>query len=775
MTQTFPKCPQYIQARDYDLGSGIGTVGQKTAVRRGEALNRTESALIAGSDTFFIASQFAEDGSDRRDVDISHRGGKPGFVIVAHETLLLFPDYAGNCMFSTLGNIAVDPRCGLLFIDFDTGDSLQLTGEAETLWQPEHVCRFPGAQRVVSFKVEEKVFIEQAFPLTWRFQGYHPVFEQWEGGETVEAIGEPRPPMTLKSVNVSMPKQIHHDGKAVTTGIFKAGVDGRVMLRRLNLEGDGQADLWGHGGAFRAVYVFSHENYGEWARELGRDDFAIGQFGENFTVEGMLEDEVCIGDVFRIGGALVEVSQPRIPCHKLAIKMGIDGFQNRFLEGGRVGFYFRVLEEGQVCAGDEIIPIARDSRRMTVKSVSDLLFFDRENLEATRHALQIPALSHGWKGSFAERLAKAEGSAGGRKGFRNFVVARKEAESETITSFYLEPQDGAPLPSFLPGQFLTLELAIADQEAPLLRTYSLSDSPNPKQYRVSIKRELAPANDAGLPAGVASNHLHDQVGVGATLRIGAPRGKFHLDGDSERAVVLIGGGVGFTPMVSILNTIVQGETARPVWFIHGARNGREHAMGAHVRRLARENENVRVHIRYSQPGSEDVEGRDYDSRGRVDIDLLKQVLPFDDFDFFICGPTPFMRSLYCGLLALGISETRVHYEFFGPGSMLMEEAKPGRPADAPGAEGELTGGAEVTFARSGVIARWDSECESILDLAEAQGLNLPYSCRSGICHTCACEMTAGAVEYLDDLMDEPDPGQVLICCAVPTSNLVLDA
>ena len=675
--QAFPNCPQYIQARDHDLGHDIETIGEKKAVRRGDVLDRTEAAMIAGSDTLFIASQFSE-GDDvwRHGVDVSHRGGKPGFVIVAHESLLLFPDYAGNCMFSSLGNIQVDPRCGLLFIDFDTGDTLQLTGEAEILWEPEHVCRFPGAERVVSFQVEEKIRVERALPMTWRFQGFHSVFETL-GTDGMEAPAPaPRAPMTLKSVNVSMPKDVPHDGNSVTTGIFKERVEGRVMMRRLNLDGDGQADLWGHGGAFCAAYAYSHENYDYWAGELGRDDFAIGQFGENFTVEGMLDDLVCVGDVFRIGDALLEVSQPRIPCYKLALKMGIEGFQNRFLKSGRVGFYFRVLEEGELGAGDDVVLVKRDPRGMTVRQVSDLLYFDKENLSATRQALQIPALSHGWKGSFAERLAKAGTSTVGRKGLRPFVVERKEPESETISSFYLVPEDGAPLAAFLPGQFLTLELDIPGQPTPVIRTYSLSAGPRPEHYRLSIKREPAPVDQPAVPAGLSSNFFHDRVELGATLRVGAPRGKFHLDPDSERAVVLLSGGVGLTPMISMLDAIVHGTAPRPVWFVHGTRNGREHAMGAHVRRLAEENDNVHVHIRYSQPDPDDLEGRDYDSRGRVDVALLKQMLPFDDYDFFICGPTPFMRSLYCDLLSMGISESRIHYEFFGSGSMLTEESKP---------------------------------------------------------------------------------------------------
>jgi ferredoxin-NADP reductase/MOSC domain-containing protein YiiM/predicted pyridoxine 5'-phosphate oxidase superfamily flavin-nucleotide-binding protein len=775
VSQSFPNCPQYIQARAHELSDDIENIGERRTVHRGEALNKAEAAMITRSDTLFIASQFSEDRGDwSHGVDVSHRGGRPGFVMVAHETLLLIPDYSGNCLFNTLGNIAVNPKCGLLFIDFDSGDTLQVTGEAEILWEPEHTQRFPRAERVLAFSVDETLHIERALPLTWAFQGYSPVFDKFQavdiGGETVEAHA----PMKLRSVNVSMPREVTHEGKIVTTGIFKEPVGGRVMLRQLNLDGDGQADLWGHGGAFRAVNVYSFENYAYWARELGRDDFTLGQFGENFTVEGMLEDDIHVGDIFRVGGALVEVSQPRVPCYKLAIKMGIEGFQNKFLASGRVGFYFRVLEEGEVGAGDVIELVKRDPRRMTVTEVSNLLYFDKENLEAARKALEIPALSHGWKGSFEKRLAKAETSAEVREGFRSFVVDRKEPESETITSFYLVPEDGAPLPEFLPGQFLTFELNIPGQPTPVIRTYSLSDSPNSDCYRVSIKRETAPADQPDLPPGLSSNYFHDQVEVGTKLRVGAPRGKFHLDPDSERPVVLLSGGVGLTPMISMMNAIVHSRSQRPVWFIHGARNGREQAMGAHVRRVAGENDNVHVHIRYSQPGPDDIEGRAYDSRGRVDIALLKQVLPFDDYDFFLCGPTPFMRSLYCGLLSLGVSEARIHYEFFGPASALKEEAKPVGKAPVPTAEAELAGGIEVTFARSGVTASWDPACESILDLAERRGLNPDYSCRSGICHTCMCELTEGEVEYLEEPLDKPDPGGVLICCSRPKTRVVIE-
>ncbi|MGI9385225.1 MAG: MOSC domain-containing protein [Methyloligellaceae bacterium] len=775
VVQSFGNCPKYIQARQPTPGGEIESIGEKRPVHRGEALTKDQAAIVARADTLFVASQFSEDVADwSHGVDLSHRGGKPGFVLVAHETLLLLPDYSGNCMFNTLGNIAINPKCGFLFIDFDTGDTLQLTGEAEILWEPAHTRRFPGAKRVLAFSVEEALQIERALPFSWAFQGYSPVLEKFETVDTECDAAAQLPPMKLKSVNVSMPKDIVHNGKAVTTGIFKEPVEGRVMLRRLNLDGDGQADLWGHGGAFRAVYAYSFENYAYWAHELGRDDFTVGQFGENFTVEGMLEDDIRVGDVFRVGSALVEVSQPRVPCYKLAIKMGKEGFQNQFLASGRMGFYFHVLEEGEVGAGDTIQLVKRDPRAMTVHEVNDLLYFDKENLTGTAKALDIPALSHGWKGSFEERLAKSAAPAETRERYRYFVVDRKELESETITSFYLVPEDDAALPRFLPGQFLTFELSIPGQPKPVLRTYSLSDSPNSDHYRVSIKRESAPADRPDLMPGLSSNYFHDQVGIGTRIRVGAPRGKFHLDQDSERAVVLLSGGVGLTPMIGMMNAIVRSGARRPVWFIHGARNGREHAMGTHVRQMVADNENLHAHIRYSQPEADDIEGRDFDSRGRVDIALLKQVLPFDDYEFYLCGPTPFMRSMYCGLLSLDVSEKRIHYEFFGPGSILKEDTKPIAPAKVPTAETELAGGIQVTFARSGVTTGWDPACESILDLAERHGLNPDYSCRSGICQTCMCALVEGEVEYLEDPLDEPDPGCVLICCSRPKTNLVIE-
>ena len=578
--------------------------------------------------------------------------------------------------------------------------------------------------------------------------------------------------MKLLSVNVSLPKEITFKGKTVRTGIFKEPVEGRVGVKTLNLEGDGQADLLGHGGPFRAVYVYSFDNYAYWEGELGRSDFTFGQFGENLTVEGMLDQDVHVGDIFRIGTVLVQVTQPRVPCYKLAIKMGVEGFYQQLLDSGRLGFYFRVLEEGEVGAGDVIERTRVDPIGMPITEVNKLMYFDRDNLEGAKKSLRVEALSPGWRTTFEGRLAKAELSTGIQEKLRTFIVDRKVAESETISSFYLLPQDGKPLAPFLPGQFLPLKLDIAGQYKPVLRTYSLSDSPDRDYYRLTIKREPAPPDRPDLYPGVSSTYFHDEVEPGSKLSAKSPRGKFFLDAQAETPVVLLSAGVGLTPLISMLNAIVEAGSNRPVWFIHGSRNGSEHVMGAHVRQVAAENSNVRVHIRYSRPSSEDTVGGDYDETGYVDIDLVKRLVSSQDVDFYLCGPTPFMKSLFEGLLDWKVSESRIHYEFFGPASALKERAKVA-PAKRAAQVAECCEEIEVAFSKSSIMANWNPSFESILDLAEANGLSPDYSCRSGICHTCICELEEGEVEYVLEPLEPPDEGSVLICCSKPKTNVVV--
>jgi len=579
--------------------------------------------------------------------------------------------------------------------------------------------------------------------------------------------------MKLLSVNVSLPRETEYKGKIVKTGIFKEPVEGRVKVNTLNIEGDGQADLLSHGGIYRAVYVYSYDNYAYWEKELNRKDFTIGQFGENFTVEGMLDDEIHVGDRFRIGSAFFEVTQPRVPCYKLAIKMEVEGFYNQILSSGRLGFYFRVLEEGDVGAGDVIEKVSEDPVGLTITEVNNLMYFDKDNFDDMRKTLRVKALSPGWGKSFEDRMAKAEISEMTQEKYRTLIVTKKIPESETITSFYLVPEDGKPLSSFMPGQFLPLKLDIPGQYKPVYRTYSISDSPDKDYYRLTIKREPVPPDRPDLYPGVSSNYFHDQVEPGTKLLAKSPRGKFFLDPKAESPVVLLSAGVGLTPLVSMLNAIVESDSKRPTWFIHGARNGREHALGIHVRALTKESEDLNVHIRYSKPMPYDIQGNDYDDKGYVDIELLKRILPNSDFNFYLCGPAPFMKSLFSGLLDWGVSEYKIHYEFFGPASLLKERVKVATPKRVAAAS-ECCGEIEVTFSHSGVNANWNPSLESILDLAEANGLSPDYSCRSGICHTCMCKLEDGEIEYIEEPLDPPEPGCILICCSKPKTNIVID-
>jgi ferredoxin-NADP reductase/MOSC domain-containing protein YiiM len=578
----------------------------------------------------------------------------------------------------------------------------------------------------------------------------------------------------LLSVNVSLPKEVRYNGNTIATGIFKDPVDGRVMVGTLNIEGDGQADLKVHGGRDMAVYAYPVEHYAFWEKELGRQGFPFGQFGENLTVQGISENVLRVGDIFRVGGTLLQITQPRIPCYKLALRMGESlDFPKRFQESGRLGFYLRVLEEGEIGAGDTLELIDTDGHSVTIAEFIRIYLHETHDPASLRRVLASRDLGDAWRIYLEKMLEKAEPtlSPSGWEGYRTFIVDRKIPESETITSFYLVPADDQALPAFKPGQFLTFRLALPGQSKPITRTYTISDRPNPDYYRLSIKRETPPAHQPDAPPGLSSNYFHRDVEPGTTLCVKAPRGEFWLDPNDDTPLVLLSGGVGLTPMISMLNATVAAGSERPVWFIHGTRNGREHAMSAQVRRLAAEHDNVHLHIRYSRAEPADVAEQNYDGVGHVSVDLLKQLLPPAAYDFYLCGPTPFMRSLYNGLLDWGVAEGRIHYEFFGPVAALKEGAEKA-PIQVAGDKNSL--GFDVVFERSGVTVAWDPGVDSILALAEAHGIRPDYSCRSGICHTCMCRLIAGEVAYVIEPADLPDPGCVLICCSRPKSDVIVD-
>ena len=367
----------------------------------------------------------------------------------------------------------------------------------------------------------------------------------------------------LLSVNVGLPRDITWQGKTVHTGVWKTPVQGRRMARRLNIDGDGQGDLQGHGGEHRAVFVYQIDSYRYWQAQLGRNDFAYGQFGENFTVDGLPDAEVCIGDHYRIGSALFEVTQPRVTCYRVGIRMNEPRMAALLVAHHRPGFYFRVLEEGEVEAGDEIVKVLAGPERMTVAETDALLYLPGHDRSGLERALRIPALSAGWRSSFEtllerERkgdsttgnpgLAPAAGPPPAWTGFRPLRVADKRRESSNVTSLMLEPSDGRPLAAAMPGQFIVLRLKPAPEAPALLRSYSLSGDPSEERWRISIKRE---------PNGAAGAYVEDRLRVGDVIDASAPRGSFTLK-QGDGPVVLLSAGIGATPVLAMLQALAAG-------------------------------------------------------------------------------------------------------------------------------------------------------------------------------------------------------------------------
>jgi ferredoxin-NADP reductase/MOSC domain-containing protein YiiM len=579
----------------------------------------------------------------------------------------------------------------------------------------------------------------------------------------------------LLSVNVGLPKDVSWHGKTVHTGVWKSPVTGPRVVRRLNVDGDGQGDLAGHGGEQRAVFVYQIGSYRYWEGQLGRRDFAYGQFGENFTVEGLADDEVCIGDRYQIGGAVFEVTQPRVTCYRVGIRMDDPRIPARLVSDHRPGFYFRVLTEGAVQAGDEIIKIASGPEGMTVAEVDALLYLPGHPRQQVLRALRIPALSPGWKTSFREiagQPAGRAGAAGNRglteaspppawPGFRPLTVTGIGRESDTVSSLRLAAPDGANVPPALPGQFLTLRLQPGPTGAPLLRSYSLSGPPGAPEYRISVKRE---------EHGAGSQFLDTRVRAGDVLEAAAPRGTFTLR-PGAAPVLLISAGVGATPVLAMLHALAADRSGRDIWWLHGARSRADEPFAAESRALLDALPSAHRYICYSHPGPAD---RDYDTSGRLSASVLGALDLPGDADAYICGPAAFMADVSAALAAIGVPAARVRTEVFGAGPAITPGIKgtaarpPHQPAGPPG-RGPL-----VAFARSDVSVPWDPGYGSLLELAEACDVPVRWSCRTGVCHTCETAVLSGTVGYSPEPVDDPADGSALICCSQPRDGLILD-
>ncbi|OEZ97355.1 pyridoxamine 5'-phosphate oxidase family protein [Duganella sp. HH101] len=547
VSQSFGNCPQYIQDR-VQTPVAAAPVAQ---VSRAAALSAEDRALIARADTFFIASANLDAQAGRgQGVDVSHRGGRPGFVRVDDERTLTSPEFVGNFFFNTLGNLLGHPRAGLLFIDFESGDMLHVAVEAEIIWEGPQLKAFAGAEQLLRFHVREVVRNVGALPFRW-----------------------------------SAPK----------------------------------------------------------------------------------------------------------PASQVA----------------RTGSW-----------------------------------------EEADRAQQAAALTSAW---------------------RPYTVTEVARESASVQSFYLEPADGLGVAAHVPGQFISLRVPAEarDGAAARIRSYTLSDAPDGRRYRISVKRD-----------GAVSGWLHDHLTAGGRVELLGPGGDFVFERGTQRPAVLLSAGIGITPMIAMLNgLLVNGSRTRhrhAIHFFHGARNRDEQPFAEHLQTMAAGHRNLNVHIRYS--GGDGAAGDIVNwqaSSGRIDIDWLKTQLPFDDYDFYLCGPAAFMQQMYDGLRGLNVADQRIRFEAFGPASMRRNAAladsviPPAGAAKTAPARARDAQHAPVRFARSGMSALWDGSAANLLELAESKGVVAEASCRSGQCGACAVGLLTGEVEYTRQCSADIAPGQVLLCSTIP--------
>ena len=570
---------------------------------------------------------------------------------------------------------------------------------------------------------------------------------------------------TLLSVNVGKPKDVPWRGRMVHTGVWKSPTTGPQMVRRLNIDGDGQGDLAGHGGEQRAVLVYQVESYRHWQEFFGLHDLEYGAFGENFTVEGLADDDVCIGDRYRIGDAELEVTQPRVTCFRVGMRLGQPQLPSLLVAHHRPGFYLRVLTEGRVEAGDPIVLTRRGPHALSVADVDALLYLPGHDVARLEEAIDTPALSPGWRGSFQSMLEGGPAPAGiaaaaapSWAGFRTLTVTDVVVETPSVTSFRFAGD--AALPSFGPGQFLTLRLRGAGDPAPV-RTYSLSGDPAGGGYRISVKRESH---------GLVSRYLHAHLQPGDQLEAAAPRGDFVLAGGPE-PVVLVSAGIGLTPLLAMLHRLASEPTAREVWWVHATHDAASYGFAAEVADLLRDLPSAHCVVFDANPTpplAPDFRPGRLTAEGIVDLGLPS------DASAYVCGPESFMDDVVAALTRAGLEPTRVHTERFGsrpainPG-VVHEDAPP--PHQPPGALGS---GPAVTFARSGLSTPWSDSYGSLLELAEACDVPTQWSCRTGVCHTCVTGLLSGAASYEAPPLEPPGDDELLICSARPTTDLVLD-
>jgi ferredoxin-NADP reductase len=446
---------------------------------------------------------------------------------------------------------------------------------------------------------------------------------------------------------------------------------------------------------------------------------------------------------------------------------------------GRPGFYCRVLEPGEVGAGDDIVKAGESSERMTVAEINALLYSPSHPRDRLERALRLQALSPGWRSSF-EALLQSETNGAGRgnaglapaaaahpvaPGFSALEVTAIDHESADVLSVTMQSRDGQPLSAALPGQYVVLRLQSTAGGPPLFRSYSLSGAQSTDRCRISVKIESN---------GAAGTYLREHVRVGDTLDVSGPRGSFVLQ-SGERAVVLLSAGIGATPVLAMLHALATARSTRQVFWLHGARDRLHHPFAAEVRQLMLALPHGRSYVCYSRPDSHDTTTGDFDATGHLSRSVLDEVGVPREADVYVCGPTPFMAEMKEALAAVGVAPDRIHIELFN-GSESMTPGVVGGAARPPHVPADDAGtGLLVSFARSGVAAHWNaSSYQSLLELAEACDVPVRWSCRTGVCHNCESGLVSGTIVYEPEPLDKPADGNLLVCCSQPTRDVVID-
>jgi ferredoxin-NADP reductase/predicted pyridoxine 5'-phosphate oxidase superfamily flavin-nucleotide-binding protein len=542
--QSFGNCPQYIQTRDFSFVREPGTASDSQSLVEFDSLDEPATTFIETADTFFVSSFInTEQRPEIEGVDVSHRGGMPGFVKVDGNTLTI-PDYPGNFIFNTMGNFLLNPKAGLVFPDFETGDMLMLTGSVEILWDnhPE-VLAFKGAERGWRLTVEKGKWLKDALPFRATFKEYSP----------------------------------------------------------------------------------------------------------NSKLSGNWSDATAV--------------------------------------------------------------------------------------------LEAQALRDSWQ---------------------PMKVVKIEQESSVIKSFYFEHAHAKALLPFEAGQHLTIRVQPDETFDKVIRTYTLSSAPNQDYYRISVKKE-----DNGL----VSKFLHEHLKVDDVIKAKAPRGDFYIDAMEKRPAVLLAGGVGITPMISmakhLANERIRSRASRTLTVFHATQDTEQRAFSKEFRALEEETSGaIKYHSFVSNALDGEKPGVDYNGTGYLSADVFKQVLALDDYEFYLCGPPPFMQGVYDSLHSLGIRDARIFTEAFGPASLT-------RIPDESSALEEVTEEAEdavIKFSKSNFEQRWNKGDDTLLEVAEGHGLTPEFGCRGGSCGSCAVKVKSGEVAYRTKPSAPITQGEVLICCAVPAKD-----